>query len=272
MTSRLFEKKIPATTLGMAEGDRGWLTIEDLSRRSGVTTRNIRAYQSRGLLPPPVTRSGHRAAHYTAEHLARLRLVSRLQERGFSLAGIADLLDAWAEGRSVEQILGIESAALESSADASRLVTERELRALLPKAADPLETVKRLVALGLVERRERRFRIRYPRLLELGVAAVNAGVPEQALFDEFVRLRSDLHDIALRFVALFAQHVLQPFIDAGSPAERLGDIIEQMKLLRSLAFEATAALMGQAIADEADVLARGALSPKKGKRFIFPRS
>jgi DNA-binding transcriptional MerR regulator len=247
----------------VADKDDGWLTIEDLSRRSGVTTRNIRAYQSRGLLAPPMTRPGRRAAHYTAEHLARLRLVSRLQERGFSLAGIADLLDAWTEGKSVEQILGIESAALESIADDARLVSERELRALLPKSVDPTETVKRLVALGLVDRRERRFRIRHARVLELGVAAVNAGVPEQALFDEFVRLRSDLHEIALRFVALFAQHVLQPFIDAGSPAERLPEIVERMKLLRSLAFEVTAALMRQAIADEAEVLSRASLPPPK---------
>src|SRR6266404_3110859 len=98
----------------------GWMTIEELSSRSGVTTRNIRAYQSRGLLPAPVARAGERAAFYTAEHLARLRLVSRLQERGFSLAGIADLLDAWAGGKSVEQVLGIESAAAESAEDESR--------------------------------------------------------------------------------------------------------------------------------------------------------
>src|SRR4030095_2648759 len=94
----------------MGDATSGWMTIENLSSRSGVTTRNIRAYQSRGLLPAPVSRSGERAAFYTAEHLARLRLVNRLQERGFSLAGIADLLDSLAAGRTLEQVLGIESA------------------------------------------------------------------------------------------------------------------------------------------------------------------
>ena len=32
------------------------LTIDELAQRTGLTTRNIRAYQSRGLLPPPEVR------------------------------------------------------------------------------------------------------------------------------------------------------------------------------------------------------------------------
>src|SRR2546429_9536701 len=88
----------------------GWMSIEELSMRSGVTTRNIRSYQSRGLLPAPVSRSGERAAFYTVDHLTRLRLISRLQARGFSLAGIAGLPSAWSEGKSIQPVLGLESA------------------------------------------------------------------------------------------------------------------------------------------------------------------
>src|SRR5262245_33578617 len=129
---------------GMAATDAGWMTIENLSIRSGVTTRNIRAYQSRGLLPAPVSRSGERAAFYTGEHLARLRLVSRLQERGFSLAGIGDLLDSMAAGKTLEQVLGIESAIAEAEEDESRIIGEKELRALLPTSPDPDASIERL--------------------------------------------------------------------------------------------------------------------------------
>src|SRR5690242_3751536 len=121
----LRQEVLPGPHLGWSKlrrtmGKRGgWMTIEELSSRSGVTTRNIRAYQSRGLLPAPVSRPGQRSAFYTAEHLARLRLVNRLQERGFSLAGIADLLQAWGGGQSLEQVLGIESAIAESEAEES---------------------------------------------------------------------------------------------------------------------------------------------------------
>src|SRR5438093_2124741 len=117
----------------MNKRKKGWMTIEDLSARTGVTTRNIRAYQSRGLLPSPLSHPGARAAFYTAEHLARLRLVSRLQERGFSLAGIADLLAAWTDGKNLDQVLGIESALAQADEEPSRVVPEAELRKFLPE-------------------------------------------------------------------------------------------------------------------------------------------
>jgi DNA-binding transcriptional MerR regulator len=228
--------------------------------RSGVTTRNIRAYQSRGLLPAPVARSGERAAFYTAEHLARLRLVNRLQERGFSLAGIADLLDSLAAGKTLEQVLGIESAIAETEEDESRIVADEELRALLPDSADAEASIERLVAIGLVDRHDRAYRIRNPRVFELGLAAVQAGIPVEALLDEFVRLRGDLHEVALRFVGLFTRHVLDPFLEAGMPKERLDGVIEHLKRLRQLAVSATETLMRQAISDETEAAARANLA------------
>jgi DNA-binding transcriptional MerR regulator len=243
----------------MSEHETGWMTIENLSMRSGVTTRNIRAYQSRGLLPAPVARPGERAAFYTPEHLARLRLVNRLQERGFSLAGIADLLGSLAAGKTLEQVLGIESAIAESDRDESRMVTEEELRRMLPEGVDPADAVERLLAVGLVDRHERAYRIRHPRVFELGIAAIQAGIPVDALLDEFVRLRADLHEVALRFVALFTTHVIEPFIAAGMPPERLPGVVEHLKRLRELAVSATEALVRQAISDEAEVAARAHL-------------
>jgi DNA-binding transcriptional MerR regulator len=243
----------------MAEPDSGWMTIENLSLRSGVTTRNIRAYQSRGLLPPPLSRAGFRAAFYTPEHLAKLRLVSRLQDRGFSLAGIAALLEALASGKSIEQVLGIESAIIASEEDQSRLVSEPDLRKLLPESIDRDAAIKQLLAVGLIDRHERKYRIRHARVFQLGVEATGAGLPLEALLDEFVRLRADLHQIALRFVALFAGYVLRPFIEAGLPKDELPAIVERMKQLRQLAVEASDALMRQAIADEIETVARATL-------------
>ena len=37
----------------MAESERDEMTIDELALESGMTARNIRAHQSRGLLPPP---------------------------------------------------------------------------------------------------------------------------------------------------------------------------------------------------------------------------
>jgi DNA-binding transcriptional MerR regulator len=243
----------------MPEPYSGWMTIENLSARSGVTTRNIRAYQSRGLLPAPVSRPGGRSAFYTPEHLAKLRLISRLQDRGFSLAGIADLLEALVAGRSLEQVLGIESAIIEAQEDQSRMVSEAELRALLPQGVDRNAALKKLLAVGLVDRHQRKYRIRQGRVFDLGIDAMRAGIPMEALLDEFVQLRADLHAIALRFVALFTAHILGPFVEAGMPKHDLPAVVERITSLRQLAVEATGALMRQAMADEIETAARANL-------------
>ena len=67
------------------------LTIEQLAAQSGMSVRNIRAHQARGLLDPPEVRA--RVGYYGPEHLAQLRLVRELQDDGFNLGGIKRLLD-----------------------------------------------------------------------------------------------------------------------------------------------------------------------------------
>src|ERR671930_2606976 len=68
------------------------LTIDELSRRTGMTARNIRAHQSRGLLPPPELRG--RTGYYGSEHLARIELIQELQGQGFNLEAIRRLVEA----------------------------------------------------------------------------------------------------------------------------------------------------------------------------------
>lgn len=68
------------------------MTIAELAERSGMTARNIRAYQSRGLLYSPEIRG--RVAHYNGAHLARLQLIASLQREGFTLAAIQRLIES----------------------------------------------------------------------------------------------------------------------------------------------------------------------------------
>src|SRR4051794_10056322 len=66
------------------------LTIEQLAAESGMTVRNIRSHQARGLLAPPEVRL--RTGYYGPEHVQRLKLIRDLQEEGFNLNGIKRLL------------------------------------------------------------------------------------------------------------------------------------------------------------------------------------
>jgi DNA-binding transcriptional MerR regulator len=62
-----------------------------------MTARNVRAYQTKGLIPPP-TRQGRRSV-YSAEHLQRLQAIERARARGASLSLIATHL---AQGRPLD--------------------------------------------------------------------------------------------------------------------------------------------------------------------------
>ena len=62
------------------------LTVEQLAFETGMSVRNIRNHQSRGLLPPPEVRA--RTGYYGPDHVARLRLIQEMQAEGFKLAAI----------------------------------------------------------------------------------------------------------------------------------------------------------------------------------------
>ncbi len=66
------------------------LTIGELAEAAGMTVRNVRNHQARGLLEPPslVARTGY----YGTEHLERLKLIRAMQAEGFNLEAIACLL------------------------------------------------------------------------------------------------------------------------------------------------------------------------------------
>jgi DNA-binding transcriptional MerR regulator len=50
----------------------GKMTIGELARRTGMTIRNIRAHQTRGILPPPEVHG--RTGYYNEDHVARIEL------------------------------------------------------------------------------------------------------------------------------------------------------------------------------------------------------
>ena len=70
----------------MSKPDQGEMTIGELAERTGMTVRNIRAHQTRGLLPPPVVHG--RTGYYNEEHVARIELTRELQAEGLNLEAI----------------------------------------------------------------------------------------------------------------------------------------------------------------------------------------
>jgi DNA-binding transcriptional MerR regulator len=210
------------------------MTIDQLARRSDTTTRNIRNYQTLGLLPAPVLAG--RVGYYDEGHLARLRLIAQMQAQGFSLAGIGELLRAWEQGRSLADVLGFEAALTAPWTDEEpEFMTPMELLELFPEAVDDPAAGIRAVELGLIEPDEDGFRVPSPSLLRAGAELVAVGVPLTATQDALAALREDMSRVAARFVGMFEQYVWKPFVEAGMPAERLPEVTDALRRMRPLA-------------------------------------
>ena len=115
-----------------AEGE-ATLTVEQLAQATGMSVRNIRNHQSRGLLPPPELEA--RTGYYGEAHLERLREIRRMQAEGFNLEAIRCLLGGAAETPAVApaelaERCGVSPAAARHAAVATRAVAALFDRAL----------------------------------------------------------------------------------------------------------------------------------------------
>lgn len=193
-----------------AASDQHTLTIDELARETGMTTRNIRAHQSRGLLPPPHVRS--RTGFYGPEHVARIRLIGEMQADGFNLKAIQRLLEA-SDGAS-EDVLGFRRALLNAFAeDEPEFATAEELQARLGGTLDR-KLLRKAEKLGLVRPLgEDRYEVPSPTLLRGGEALVALGVPASHVIAVAEQISRHSDAIARAFVRLFTEDVLK-----GGPA------------------------------------------------------
>ena len=123
-------------------------TIDVLAARARMASRTIRQYQTAGLVNPP-TRKG-RIGLYAASPLERLEAIRRLQERGYSLAGMRDLFDAWERGRGLRHVIGADSANPGPAPDeAPVLVDEAQLMAAMPSLSNA-KVRKAAITSGLI--------------------------------------------------------------------------------------------------------------------------
>jgi DNA-binding transcriptional MerR regulator len=220
--------------------------IDDLARQAGTTVRNVRAYQDKGLLPPP--RRDGRVGVYSETHLSRLRLIAQLLDRGYTLANIAELLDAWERGRDLQTVLGLENIVSSPWSDeVPAYITFAELEELLPGV--DRRFVEKAAALGLLEVEGDRLRVPSPRLLHAGAELLAAGVPTAAVLDHAVALRRDMERIARRFVRLAAFHALDHYLRRVEELsdDELSELVVLIRRLRPLAQMAVDAELARAM-------------------------
>jgi DNA-binding transcriptional MerR regulator len=220
-----------------SEKQEAKLTIDELARRTGMTVRNIRAHQSRGLLPPPEVRA--RTGYYGPEHVARLRLIQEMQAGGFNLKAIERIIEA-SNGAS-EQVLDFSQAVLESFVEEEpEFATGQELEARLGGPIDR-RAYRKAERLGLVRALgDGRFELPSPTLIRAAEELVATGIPISHALAVGESIQRHSRAIAEAFVRLFVQDVMGTNVPPRSPEEwdRLRETLDR---LRPLATEAVRA-------------------------------
>lgn len=208
--------------------------IEDLAHLSGATVRTIRAYQDRGLLPRPERRG--RANIYTDTHLARLRQIADLLDRGYTLASIKELLEAYDSGRGLGGVLGLVAEVDGPWTDEEAVrISRAELGERFGGSPDEA-AVADAVELGILEPApgdDDSFLVPSPQELAVAVELHAAGVPLSAISGHLRELRGQVEHIAARFLEFTTEHVFARYLE-GPRRPTDADATEAASLVRRL--------------------------------------
>ena len=241
------------------------LTIDQLAQTTGVTTRNIRAHQARGLLPSPTVRG--RTGYYGRDHVARLKLVLDMQTNGYNLKTIGRLLETLPEGLAGE-LVDFEHA-LRSAWDSEQpeILEAADLASRF--GVDPRDARtggERARRLGLITPLpDGRFEVRSPALLRAGEALARLGVSVESLIDVQEELLRHAEGVAKAFVRLFLKEVWKPFDEAGQPEERWAEVRAALSAMVPVAHEALAASFRVTMSTEVEAALEKVLK-KQAKR------
>jgi DNA-binding transcriptional MerR regulator len=225
--------KNPGATADSAASEAS-LTVEQLAYETGMSVRNIRNHQSRGLLPPPEVRA--RIGYYGPEHVARLRLIQEMQSEGFKLSAISRLIGE--HGADADRFVGLRQAVTAPFATEAPEVYSRE--ELVERfGADDDKLLDKAQKLGLlVDLGEERFEAPSPALLRAAEEVLGMGIGLAAALAAIEKLERNSQASARTFVNLFVDELWKPFDEAGRPEEGWEELIAAIGRLRPLAFDA----------------------------------
>ena len=245
----------------------GKMTIGELARRTGMTIRNIRAHQTRGLLPPPEVQG--RTGYYNEEHVARIELTREMQAEGLNLEAIRRVLESTGGSskemvdfaRAVRAPFEDETPEIFGPADFAEAWQVKKIDEKLLRRAERLG-VLRVLADGNIEVISPRLHRAATRMIEFGISPAAA-----------VAVAAKLHDhadaVARAYVDLFTEQIWEPFDKAGRPDEDWHKVLEALEALRPLASDALLAMfqitMGEETEKAAERTLRNAGKPQRSR-------
>jgi DNA-binding transcriptional MerR regulator len=251
------------------------LTIGELARRTGMTVRNIRAHQTRGLLPPPEVQG--RTGYYNQDHVARIELTREMQAEGLNLEAIRRVLDHTGSSQEIVDFARAIRAPFED--ETPEIFDLDELAAAWQVDEVDSKLLRRAEKLGILrELPGGKVESISPRLQQAGAAMVELGVSPEAALSLAQKLHEQAEGAAHAYVDLFTKEIWEPFDRAGRPEEDWPKVREALDRLRPLASDALLAMfqltMGEATekAAERTLLREAAPAPRRKRSSGSRRS
>ncbi len=238
----------------MSKPANGEMTISELAERTGMTVRNIRAHQTRGLLPPPVVRG--RTGYYNEEHEARIALTREMQADGLNLEAIRRVLEA-GDGAAVEIHDFTRAIRAPFEEEAPEIVSLGELAGIWRQAVEEgkgLELLEHGEKLGVVRTLPggQEVEVISPRMLQAASALAEQGINPEVVFRAADKLRREADTIARIFVGLFLSEVWEPFDRAGRPDGDWPKVREALDRMRPLGADVLMSVFQIAMAEATD--------------------
>ncbi|WP_435173998.1 MerR family transcriptional regulator [Actinacidiphila sp. bgisy145] len=242
--------------------------VEELAEAAGIPVRTLRFYRERRLLPPP--RREGRIAWYSEDHLARLRTISALLERGHTLGGIAELIAAWEQGRTLDGVaerLGLEGALTSPWSEETPVrLSPQELADYFGEDISP-ENLTNSLEIGYIAVDGEYVVHVSRRLLDASAALVREGVPLSAVLAAGREVRSHVDAMADLFTQVIKTHVIGD-LGALTPddAHRITESLHRLRPLAKNIVDAEMSLaMDRRVRAEIDTWMRSHPDPAVGE-------
>jgi DNA-binding transcriptional MerR regulator len=202
------------------------MTLDELTRRVGMSVRNVRFYTTKGLVPPPIRRG--RSGYYSTDHVARLELVRELQAHGFTLAAIEGYMAKIPSDATPETIALHRTLLAPWMAEMPETISKKELVRRAGRVLND-EELATLNALGIVyPTKQGKFQVTTAHL-SVGVALLDLGMPQEAAIAAQEIFTAHGRAIADELTELFKTQVWPAYKETGASPDQLRQMVEKFK-------------------------------------------
>jgi DNA-binding transcriptional MerR regulator len=176
---------------------------------------------------------------YDDGHLARLRLIGSMLNRGYNTAQISELVTAWEQNQDITDVLGVEQAVTRPWSEESPVTIDTaSLHELVPDA----DLLERIVGMGLIRIEGAQSVLVSPTLVNVFLELISFGFTAEQAVALNEQITPAIDAIARRMVEaaaelLFAEHG-DTWVPEGAELAPVADTLQRMRDLAMTSLQA----------------------------------